>query len=47
MAAKSETVDMGTTFKTSSNTIGFTQYFTSGTGEDNVSAATTAVFTSG
>ena len=41
LAAKSETLDTGTTFRVGSITLGFPSYLASGTGEDNVGAETT------
>ena len=35
MAANSETVETGTTYRASSGVLGFPNYFASGTGEEN------------
>ena len=47
LAAKSETVDTGSTFRAGSNTLRFANYFASGTGEDNAGTEMTEVSTSG
>ena len=46
LAAKTETVDTGSTFRAGSNTLRFAKYFASGTGEDNTGAEMTEVSTS-
>ena len=46
LAAKTKTVDTGSTFRAGSNTLGFAKYFVSGTGEDNASTEMTVVSTS-
>ena len=45
LAAKSETVDTGSTFRAGSNTLSFAKYFASGIGEDNAGAEMTKVST--
>ena len=46
LAAKTETVDTGSTFRAGSNTLRFAKYFASETGDDNAGAEMTEVSTS-
>ena len=47
LAAKTETVDTGSTFRAGSNTLRFANYFASGTGEDNAGTEMSEVSTFG